>query len=167
MAQGSPSTALIRLRTTNICHMTFESWMVRCACADLRCARLPLRSRWVIPLSVALAALDGVGHGQGVFGSKHSTAISKRRQHHEEVSESHPARRSQNLKQQQPEHRPHRHPSAAQTADRERSDRGQRPTPDRAIGAGTLGRFDCLPHRDGPFPSLFLWQHFGDCETKV
>jgi len=29
----------------------------------------------VIPLSVALAALDGVGHGQGVFVSKHSTAI--------------------------------------------------------------------------------------------
>src|SRR5665213_3600578 len=62
------------------------------------CSRLPLRSRWVIPLSVALAALDGVGHGQGVFVSKHSTAILKRRQHHEEVNESHPARRSRNLK---------------------------------------------------------------------
>jgi hypothetical protein len=28
--------------------------------------------------TVALAALDGVGHGQGVFVSKHSTAIPKR-----------------------------------------------------------------------------------------
>jgi len=39
------------------------------------CDGLPLRSRWVIPLSVALAALAGVGQGQGVFVSKHSTAI--------------------------------------------------------------------------------------------
>jgi hypothetical protein len=28
--------------------------------------------------TIALAALDGVGHGQGVFVSKHSTAIQKR-----------------------------------------------------------------------------------------
>ena len=35
---------------------------------------------------LALAAPAGVGQGQGVFVSKHSKAIQKRRKHHEEVS---------------------------------------------------------------------------------
>jgi hypothetical protein len=55
---------------------------------------------------------------------------------HEKVSESHPIRRSRNLQQQQPErqpeHRAGRDASATQTADREGSDRRQRPTFDRA-----------------------------------
>src|ERR1700677_4066827 len=42
------------------------------------CGRPPLRSGWGTP-PLALAAPAGVGQGQGVFVSKHSTAIQKRR----------------------------------------------------------------------------------------
>jgi hypothetical protein len=44
------------------------------------CGRPPLRSGWGTP-PLALAAPAGVGQGQGVFVSKHSTAIQKRRNH--------------------------------------------------------------------------------------
>src|ERR1700730_10824555 len=44
------------------------------------CGRPPLRSGWGTP-PLALAAPAGVGQGQGVFVSKHSTAIPKRRNH--------------------------------------------------------------------------------------
>ncbi len=57
----------------------------RFACADLRCATPPpLRSRSVPRVGnppLALAAPAGVGQGQGVFVSKHSKAIQKRRKH--------------------------------------------------------------------------------------
>jgi hypothetical protein len=52
----------------------------RCACADLACGRPPLCSGCGTP-PLALAAPAGVGQGQGVFVSKHSTAIQKRRKH--------------------------------------------------------------------------------------
>ncbi len=57
----------------------------------LRLCRPPLRSALSVPLiaplqgwgtpPLALAAPAGVGQGQGVFVSKHSTAIPKRGQH--------------------------------------------------------------------------------------
>ena len=44
------------------------------------CGRPPLRSGWGTP-PLALAAPAGMGQGQGVFVSKHSTAIQKRRKY--------------------------------------------------------------------------------------
>jgi hypothetical protein len=64
-----------------------RSWRTQGAPSSsaLRLCRPPLRSAltsfrgWNPPL--AFATLAGVGLGQGVFGSKHSTAIQKRRNH--------------------------------------------------------------------------------------
>ncbi len=53
-------------------------WGPGLACADLRCARLPLHSEGGNP-PLALAAPAGVGQGQGVFVSKHGTAIQEQR----------------------------------------------------------------------------------------
>ena len=98
----------------------------RFACADRPALRPSTRSvpGWGTP-PLALAAPAGVGQGQGVFVSKHSTAIQKRRNHPHEQHRHH----ERNQQRHFPSH-------CTQAADRERSNRGQRASPHRAAGAG-------------------------------
>ena len=60
----------------------------------------------------------------------------------------------------------HPKPPEAGEADRERSNRGERASSYRAVGAGTLRSPYRLPDRDGQVSQLQLWQHSGDCQQK-
>src|ERR1035437_367457 len=147
----------------------------------LRLCRPPLR--YALSTSAALS-LQGWGYpsacscyprrrGPGprrCCVNNNSTAIQKQQQRRitdEEASEIHPPCRRQHPNQQQPEHRPRRHRHAAETADRERSNRGQCTTPDRAVGAGTQRRLDRLSHCNGTLPQLLIRQHYGDCAAEA
>jgi hypothetical protein len=135
----------------------------RFACADLRCATpFPFRftslQGWGYPSACSCyppPSPGGVRHVHAAFQRGRARARTLRRATMNTATvaaSSNVTPFAQNLKMQQPKQQ-------TATADSERGNRRQRPSPYRATGAGPLGGIDRLPHRNGTVPQLLIRQH--------